>query len=176
MSIESTLQRIEEEIRLGKLGKARDRLHGLLSNDPKNLLIREKLGNIYWKLQMPELAGKYWYLIENKTIEMVEASRSFERRYGNDPMQILFALKYKSDDESNKYINGILSNLHQKAKEQYNWYEDYRKRGGYKFRYYNPSNHKKTNNKLFTLGCLSIILLILIFSIFGIYYIIQLLT
>jgi hypothetical protein len=130
MSVEETLQKIEDEIKIGKLGKARDRLNGLLSNDPTNLQLRERMGDIYWKLQMPEVAGKYWYFVENKTAEMTEAVKEFEKYCGNDPMQILFSLDYRKENETNVYVNTILSNLDNKAKEKSKIYRDYKKTKG----------------------------------------------
>jgi hypothetical protein len=174
MSIDLTLRKVEEEISLGKLGKARDRLHGLLSNDPKNLQIRAKLGEIYWKLQMPEIAGKYWYLVQNKTKEMIEATKAFEHYCGNDPVQILFSLKYRNENEDNNYIEEVLSKLDKKAKEKYNWYEDYRKRGGYRFRNYSPNKREPKENKLLNWGCITILIIILISSLYGIYTFVRL--
>jgi hypothetical protein len=48
LPVEKTLQLIDDEIRRGRLGKARDRLHGLLSNDLCNPALRRKMGEIYW--------------------------------------------------------------------------------------------------------------------------------
>ena len=73
MPIEETLARIEGEIAAGDLGKARDRLHGLLSTYPADLMLRRKLGDVYWRLQYPEMAGRYWYLVEEKSPQMLEA-------------------------------------------------------------------------------------------------------
>ncbi|AIW86484.1 hypothetical protein bwei_3876 [Bacillus mycoides] len=54
-----TLKRIEKDIENNNLGKARDRLHGLITTYPNELALRKKLGDIYFTLQYPEMAGRY---------------------------------------------------------------------------------------------------------------------
>jgi hypothetical protein len=87
---EKTLRRIEQDIVSGDYGKARDRLHGLLGSYPHDLSLRRMLGDIYWHLQYPVMAGRYWYLEEEKTPAMSVACAAFERSCGSDPVQILF--------------------------------------------------------------------------------------
>ncbi|MGE5071923.1 MAG: DUF6584 family protein [Anaerolineae bacterium] len=92
MSLSRTLERIEEEVRRGDLGKARDRLHGLIGTYPDDLGLRERLGRVYWQLQMPEMAGRYWYLAERRDEDMRAACSRFEAHFRNDPALILLAL------------------------------------------------------------------------------------
>ncbi|MED3728456.1 DUF6584 family protein [Priestia filamentosa] len=94
-----TLKKIEEDIKKNDLGKARDRLHGLISTYPNELALRKKLGDIYFLLKYPDMAGRYWYLEENKTPEMVEACLQFEKSMGNDPIAIAKGLKFKGESE-----------------------------------------------------------------------------
>ena len=53
MAKDDVLKRIYSDIEAGDLGKARDRLHGLLYTYPNDLHIRELLGDVYWRLQFP---------------------------------------------------------------------------------------------------------------------------
>lgn len=92
-----TLKKIEEDIENNNFGKARDRLHGLISTYPNELYLRKQLGDIYYKLQYPEMAGRYWYLEEHKTDIMHESCLLFEKSMGNDPYHISRALKFKGD-------------------------------------------------------------------------------
>lgn len=62
MPKEETLQKIDSEIADGKLGIARDRLRGLLSEYPTDLTLRSKLGEVNWKLGYPIEAGRFWFL------------------------------------------------------------------------------------------------------------------
>ncbi|GLV65106.1 hypothetical protein Bmyc01_37750 [Bacillus mycoides] len=47
---EKTLKRIEKDLKNNNLGKARDRLHGLIATYPNELELRKKLGDIYFTL------------------------------------------------------------------------------------------------------------------------------
>ncbi|MEN1937895.1 DUF6584 family protein [Paenibacillus sp. 102] len=99
-----TLIKIEKDIENHNLGKARERLHGLIQSYPDDLSLRKKLGDIYFRLQYPTMAGRYWYLEENKTPEMIQACQQFEKAMGNSPDEIVRALKFKGD-------SAIINNL-----------------------------------------------------------------
>jgi hypothetical protein len=103
-----TLKKVEEDIKNNDLGKARDRLHGLIATYPNEIKLRKKLGDIYWELKYPSMAGRYWYLAESKTQEMIQACQKFEGSLGNDPIKILRSLKFKGDSE---FINNLQSRL-----------------------------------------------------------------
>jgi len=94
MSKESTFKKISKDITEGNIGKARDRLHGLISTYPNDLELRTKLAEIYHKLQLPEMAGRYWYLEENKTEEMKAACLIFEKSCRNHLRE---ALKFRGN-------------------------------------------------------------------------------
>ena len=97
MPKDETLRKVEAEIEAGDLGKARDRLHGLVVTYPCDLSLRSWLGGVYWALQYPERAGCYWYLEEDTTPEMEAARKAFENRWGGDPLRILRALKFRAE-------------------------------------------------------------------------------
>lgn len=97
MPIEQTLAHIEQDITAENYSKARDRLLGLVSTYPDDLSLRRKLGDVYWKVQNPVQAGRYWYLEAEKSPEMVQACREFERSRENDPLKILLGLRFKGD-------------------------------------------------------------------------------
>ncbi|EJR56940.1 hypothetical protein IIM_00348 [Bacillus cereus VD107] len=49
---EKTLKKIENDIENNNLGKARDRLHGLIATYPNELSFRKRLGDIYYKVKL----------------------------------------------------------------------------------------------------------------------------
>lgn len=104
---EKTLIKIEKDIKNNDLGKARERLHGLIQSYPNDLSLRKKLGDIYFRLQYPTMAGRYWYLEENKTPEMIQACQQFEKSMGNNTNEIVRVLKFKGDSTT---INHLLFN------------------------------------------------------------------
>lgn len=154
--ITMTLKRIEKDIENDDLGKARDRLHGLISTYPNELDLRKKLGDVYFELQYPAMAGRYWYLEENKTPQMEKACMEFENSMGHDMNNIARALKYKGDMALVKGLDldPALLSIHYKEKEKSG--EDIDVPIGPKY-------------KLIILGCLSVILLIIIFASVGVY-------
>ena len=99
MPIKETWARIEDEIAAHDLGKARDRLHGLLVTYPEDLAIRHKLGEVYRQLGHPAMAGRYWYLEQPTMAEEIAARRAFERSCGGSQLEILLALKFRGDPD-----------------------------------------------------------------------------
>ena len=148
-----TIKKIEDDIEKNDLGKARDRLHGLISTYPNQLELRRKLGDIYFALKYPSMAGRYWYLEKNKTPEMAEACTQFEKSMGNDPIRIARALKFKGDSEIIKglELDQEISPIQNKVKEKL--IEE-------------PS--ETMEDKLVTIGCITILILIIFFTLIGI--------
>lgn len=147
MSLEKSLEYVQNDIQNGDLGKARDRLHGLITSYPDHLELRSMLGNVYWQIQQPDMAGRYWYLEEEKDKRMEKACERFERQFKSDPVEMLFAIKYKGqlDLIINTYAGKTLNGLHQAAKAKHSWYEDYRKKGSEKYHHspkYDSKRHK----------------------------------
>ncbi|MFE3977091.1 MULTISPECIES: DUF6584 family protein [unclassified Peribacillus] len=149
-----TIKKIEEDIEKNDLGKARDRLHGLISTFPNELDLRRKLGDIYIALKYPSMAGRYWYLEKNKSPEMVKACIQFEKSMGNDPIRIGRAIKFKGDSEVLKtlQLDQVISPIQNKVKQ--NLLEE-------------PEDPFK--DKLVIFGCFSIIILTIIFALIGVY-------
>ncbi len=121
MPLAQTLQKVEEDVRSGDYGKATARLHGLIGSYPGNLELRQQLGELYWNLRMPAMAGRYWYLVENKDERMQAACKRFEEQFGNDPFHMLLALKFKGDVEAiqGTYAGRVLNDLEQRASRKY---------------------------------------------------------
>ena len=100
MTKASTLERVKVDVSRGDLGKARDRLHGLIQTYPNDLDLRSQLAELYWKLQYPHMAGCYWYLEETQSDEARQAVELFEKRCGNEPWVIWHWIKFKGDPDS----------------------------------------------------------------------------
>lgn len=117
MSLDDALARVAADIERGDLGKARDRLEGMVDGYPASLVVREQLGDVYWRLQYPERAGKHWYLIESTRPEMDEAKRAFESRHRGDPLLILEDLDWRGglESASDTYASAVLSDLAKRA-------------------------------------------------------------
>jgi hypothetical protein len=157
MPIELTLEKVEREIAAGNLGKARDRLQGLLVTYPDDLTLRRRLGDVYWELQHPAMAGRYWYLEEYKTAAMAAACQAFEHSCGNRSLEILLALKFKGDIESidDTYAGQSLLKLQRQVREEYGTHIDFQKRGAARYRL---TSRERFRAKAVSLGCVLAVL------------------
>lgn len=124
------LSRVQADIDRGDLGKARDRLHGLIAQYPDDLSLRARLAETYAELRYPRMAGRYWYLESDKTPRMQEACRSFEESCGRDALRMLLAIKYRGDLASlPENSRAILEDLQKRSVEQHGYFPDLRSRG-----------------------------------------------
>ncbi|GEM_PF-762758 len=124
------LSRVQDDIQRGDLGKARDRLHGLVARYPDDLTLRARLAEVYAELQYPRMAGRYWYLEPEKTPGMLEACRTFEESCGRDALQMLLAIKFRGDPAVlPTHSREILEGLQRHSVEQHGYYPDLRRRG-----------------------------------------------
>ena len=100
------------------------------------------------------MAGRYWYLEKDKTSEMVKACTLFEKSFGNDPIRIAQALKFKGDSEIliRLELDQVISPIQNKVKE--NLLEQ-------------PDDLLK--DKLVIFCCFSIIILTILFALMRVY-------
>ncbi len=163
MSIESTFEKVENDITSGDLGKARDRLHGLLRTYPDNLEVRRKLGEIYWKLQYPAMAGRYWYLEEPITPEMERAHKAFEDSCGNNPIRMLDAIKFRGDFNAirSSTAGERITRLAERARKETGF--TYRLKHGIEPYPYQPT---RTEN-LQKIGCIAVVLALIALLVIG---------
>lgn len=117
MAKSQVLADIKSDIQAGNLGLARDRLHSLVDTFPQDLALRKQLGEVYHRLQYPERAGCYWFLVEKKTPEMESACAEFVRAAGGDPHQMLRSIKLRGGPAnlSQGYARTVLEDLAARA-------------------------------------------------------------
>jgi len=122
MSKPETLRKVEYDIQNGNLGLARDRLHGLMLSYPDDLSLRVKLAEVYWKFQQPVMAGRYWYLVEERSPEMEAAVQAFEKMQGHNPLRIMRALKFQGELSGieGSYAGRVISDLMEIVKDRHN--------------------------------------------------------
>ena len=124
------LSRVQVDIDRGDLGKARDRLHGLVAQYPNDLSLRARLAEVYANLKYPRMAGRYWYLESDKTPRILEACRAFEESCGHDALHILLAIKYRGDPPALPDENrAILEGLQKRSEAQHGYFPDMRAKG-----------------------------------------------
>ena len=97
MSVERTLERVEEDLRVGDVTMARTRLSSLVRSLPHRLDARERLAAVCRLDGDLVEAGRWSYLTEQRDEREVAA---FERACGKDPVRIMRALRWRSSEEA----------------------------------------------------------------------------
>jgi len=84
--IDAELAIVGHDVDEGRLNDARERLRALcfFASD-RNCL---EFGQLFLRVGIPEMAGRFWYFEENPTAEMTDAIRAFEKSCGNSPILI----------------------------------------------------------------------------------------
>ncbi len=118
MPLAETLQKIEADIQAGDLGKARDRLNGLLSTYPEKIALRRKLAEIHLDLQDPCAAGRWAYLVPDRSADLDAAVAVFEAACGSRAAEIARRLKVRApfDRIDEPYARERLSELAAEAR------------------------------------------------------------
>jgi hypothetical protein len=167
MPLDLTLQKVEEDIAAGDLGIARDRLHGLIATYPDRLDLRPILGEVYWQLEYPSMAGRYWYLVEKPQPHMKQALARFEASCGQDSREILLALKIRVDPESlsDSYARRRLKALQTLVEDKHGQKLDFTRRGRQR---YQPTARLERERLLFKWGCAAVLVLAAGLMILGI--------
>jgi hypothetical protein len=170
VSSKPDLKRVRADIRRGDLGRARERLHGLLSSYPENLDLRKRLGEVYWSLQMPAMAGRYWYLVKDKDERMLKACRMFEKTCKQDAARMLMDIKFRGEIAvlRDTYARETLERLTQEAIKNTSWYSYYLEYRKNKPRHMNVDRSKnKPGNDRWLWILLALVILGLVFSCIG---------
>ena len=164
--IEQTLEKVEQDIASGDYGKARDRLHGLVSTYPDALSLRRRLGEIYWELRYPAMAGRYWYLEEDTSPDMLAACEAFEQSCGNSSLQILLSLKFQGDVESihSESAKDKLLTLQSRVRDQHGLVIEFGKKGTEK---YQGTERSATTGRALLVGFAAVSVLAIVLALIG---------
>lgn len=92
----SVRERVETDLKAGRLWKARDRLVGLLRGDPANQWALTQLGEVYFRMGDLPQAGRAWYLTARVGPEWEAAEATFYERYGKTPSNVVAALHVRA--------------------------------------------------------------------------------
>ena len=97
VSVERTLARVDEDLRCGDVTMARTRLTSFLQSQPRELVARERLTELY-RLDGDQVeAGRWSYLSERRDPDEVAA---FERACGRNPVRIMRALRWRGSEDA----------------------------------------------------------------------------
>lgn len=88
--------RVDADLKAGRLWKGRDRLVGLLRVDPANQWALDQLGEIYFQMGDLPQAGRAWYLTARVGPDWEAAEAAFYERYGKTPSDVVAALHVRA--------------------------------------------------------------------------------
>jgi predicted Zn-dependent protease len=94
MGLIDTLARVEADLATGRVPMARQRLRGLVTSFPQDLLLRRRLGELYRLFGEPAQAGRWMYLEADRDPSETSA---FEERYAT-PLQRMRALAWRAPE------------------------------------------------------------------------------
>ncbi|MFI2642065.1 DUF6584 family protein [Streptomyces sp. NPDC018610] len=80
MPLEDTLARVDADLAAGRVPVARQRLRGLISSFPQDLVLRRRLAEVYRLYGDAAEAGRWMYLEEDR---VADETAAFEARYGS---------------------------------------------------------------------------------------------
>ncbi|MFE0455231.1 DUF6584 family protein [Streptomyces sp. NPDC058914] len=85
MPLRDTLARVDADLAAGRVPVARQRLRGLVSSFPNDLMVRRRLAEVYRLYAEPAEAGRWMYLEQDR--DEAETS-AFEARYRTAPQRM----------------------------------------------------------------------------------------
>ncbi|MGW2894867.1 DUF6584 family protein [Streptomyces sp. NPDC001212] len=85
MPLRDTLARVDADLAAGRVPVARQRLRGLVSSFPHDLMLRQRLAEVYRLYGEPAEAGRWMYLDQDR--DAAETS-AFEARYRTAPQRM----------------------------------------------------------------------------------------
>ena len=92
----SVIERAEQDIRDGRLWKARDRLNGSLVSRPGDQDCLSLLGDVYWQMKDQPKAGAAWFLTAREDSDAIAGRAAFAERFGNQADAMLKKLTIKA--------------------------------------------------------------------------------
>ncbi|MFB7905926.1 DUF6584 family protein [Kitasatospora sp. NPDC056076] len=96
MTVETTLAKVDADLRAGRIPVARQRLRSLVGRYPADLTVRRRLAEVYRLYGEPVEAGRWAYLEEERDEAETAA---FEGRYA-DPRRRMRALAWRTSERT----------------------------------------------------------------------------
>ena len=157
--LEADLAAITNAISAGQLEDAKRILIGIPLHVSPGSEFSQQIGDLYLELGLTAMAGRYWYLLEDKSDRMVVACEEFERSLGGNPCLISDAMGWCP--ELSPYAKARLTELREKAK-------CFRREYGYEVR---PA--RGWRDRACLLGCAIVSFIVMFIFVMGITFIVR---
>ncbi len=155
--LEADLAAIRAAIANGQVEEATRKMLAVALNVPPGTRLSQEIGDLYLELGFPEMAGRYWYLIESKSDQMIAACEEFEHSLGNTPTLIIHALGCPANPSP--FVRARLAELHQQA-------QDFRR----EYQYY-VEPERGLRDRVALLGCAIVGAIVMFIFISGVWFI-----
>ena len=124
--LENDLTSVRAAIDAGRLDDASLVLSGLSLNAPPSSEFSKEIGDLFLRLGFPAMAGRYWYLLDDKSDQMLAACKEFEHSLGDNPVLISHVFLLCSVNDSSPQVRARFQELQAKADDfgrtyQYPW-------------------------------------------------------
>jgi hypothetical protein len=122
--LKTDLAAIRTAIAAGRLEEAKRMIAAVPLNAPPSSELSREIGGLYLDLGFPVMAGRYWYLLEDKSDQMIAACDEFERSLGANP--VLISKVFGWVRNVSPHAKAKLLDIHNKAmalrrEHQYEW-------------------------------------------------------
>ena len=166
--LETDLAAIRAAIAAGQLEEARTMIAGVALNAPSHSEWSKQIGELYLELGFPCMAGRYWYLLQDQSDQMIDACKEFERSLANNPVLILNAIGWVENpdwvENPSPHAKATMLDVHNKATVLRQKYQ------------YPCGPGTKWGNRLVLLGCGLVGFMLLFIFFLGILFISQLIS
>ena len=113
--LDTDLAAIGAAIEAGQLEDAKRMLLGVSLNVFPGGKSSQQIGDLYLELGFPAMAGRYWYLLDEKSDRMVMACEEFERSLGDNPRLISEAMGWSPG--LSPHAKAKLAELHARTRD-----------------------------------------------------------
>jgi hypothetical protein len=162
--VRAELSAIRSTIANGQIEEATKRLGGLSFEISPGSILAKEVGDLYWELGFPAMAGLYWYFLDEKSDEMLSACDEFQRSVGNNPIRILDAIGWPeepSPEEPSPEVKSKLEDLQGRARD---FRRQYRRDTGISY---------NIRDRIALLGCGVVAFLLITVFVCGVMFIVQ---
>jgi hypothetical protein len=120
--LEADLAVIRKAIADGQEEEAKSKIVGVSANVSPGSTFSKEIGDLYFALGFSAMAGRYWYLLEDKSEQMIAACEEFEHSLGNNPDLMVRVLGWPRTPSP--FVKAKLEELHKQAGDfrREHWY------------------------------------------------------
>jgi hypothetical protein len=166
MNLQEKLNRINKEIETGLKLKSADRLN-LMNEYPNELIIWERLAELYYESGFLDAAGRYWILTEPTDKRIKNAVDVYLNSVNHSGTQVLQDITFRGNkNKLPEYARNKLAEFEADSKIKSNYIPTFKRKLDKNERK-NAKRQESTREKLEGFGIIVILILIIVFALIG---------